>query len=296
MLDGMYAAVRCDRQDWILHEEGQLVVKIIMDAIKPPSFQRAVISQMILTRNKPLKKDAFRFVRWLREFAIFHERYVGDGEQIYKPAQPKKHMNIRGAVAAKAAVAPATPVAVPVDHNAPGRACLKCQEASGLLRAHAQANAHRRAETNGRREQNPRGRQGGRVATIRVAQEPTPQMATIGGVLPVAVLFDSGADVSVASGGLLAALLAAGEMPKVIEMGSLSIQPYGVESKPIKVTKQVILPNIEFETDLGRLMLRDVRVWLDEASEAIELTLGLPVMKRLGYDDRVLLENAWRQH
>ncbi|CAK4422015.1 unnamed protein product, partial [Aphanomyces euteiches] len=158
------------------------------------------------------------------------------------------------------------------------------------------ANAHRRAETNGRREQNPRGRQGGRVATIRVAQEPTPQMATIGGVLPVAVLFDSGADVSVASGGLLAALLAAGEMPKVIEMGSLSIQPYGVESKPIKVTKQVILPNIEFETDLGRLMLRDVRVWLDEASEAIELTLGLPVMKRLGYDDRVLLENAWRQH
>ncbi|CAK4073410.1 unnamed protein product [Aphanomyces euteiches] len=248
---------------------------------------------MILTRNKPLKKDAFRFVRWLREFAIFHERYVGDGEQIYKPAQPKKHMNIRGAVAAKAAVAPATPVAVPVDHNAPGRACLKCRSPD---HPHAQANAHRRAETNGRREQNPRGRQGGRVATIRVAQEPTPQMATIGGVLPVAVLFDSGADVSVASGGLLAALLAAGEMPKVIEMGSLSIQPYGVESKPIKVTKQVILPNIEFETDLGRLMLRDVRVWLDEASEAIELTLGLPVMKRLGYDDRVLLENAWRQH
>ncbi|CAK4421970.1 unnamed protein product, partial [Aphanomyces euteiches] len=66
-----------------------------------------------LTANGPLKKDAFRFVRWLREFAIFHERYVGDGEQIYKPAQPKKHMNIRGAVAAKAAVAPATPVAVP---------------------------------------------------------------------------------------------------------------------------------------------------------------------------------------
>ncbi|KAH9081053.1 hypothetical protein Ae201684P_012027 [Aphanomyces euteiches] len=210
-------------------------------------------------------------------------------------------MNIRGAVAAKAAVAPALhAVAVPDGSQMrQERACLKCQEASGLLRAHAQANAHRRAETNASSsvEQNPRGRQGGRVATIRVAQEPTPQMATIGGVLPVAVLFDSGADVSVASGGLLlAALLAAGEMPKVIEMGSLSIQPYGVESKPIKVTKQVILPNIEFETDLGRLMLRDVRVWLDEASEAIELTLGLPVMKRLGYDDRVLLENAWRQH
>ncbi|KAH9096693.1 hypothetical protein LEN26_017412 [Aphanomyces euteiches] len=133
-VDGMYAAVRCERQDWILHDEGPVVVKITMDAIKPPSFQRAVVWQIILTRKKLLKKDAFRFARCLREYAVSHERCVGDDDQIYKPAQLKKHMNIRGAVASKVAVAPAIPVAAPVDHNAPERACHKCRSPDHSVR------------------------------------------------------------------------------------------------------------------------------------------------------------------
>ncbi|RLO00339.1 hypothetical protein DYB28_001383 [Aphanomyces astaci] len=77
MLDGLAAAIRRDRQEWVIKEESPAIVKIITDAVKPVSLHRAVTEQMALTRNKPLKKDVYRFVRWLREYAIGHERFVG---------------------------------------------------------------------------------------------------------------------------------------------------------------------------------------------------------------------------
>ncbi|ETV68361.1 hypothetical protein H257_15682 [Aphanomyces astaci] len=55
-------------------EESQAIVKIITDAAKPASLHCAVTEQMALTRNKPLKKDVYRFVRWLREYAIGHRQ------------------------------------------------------------------------------------------------------------------------------------------------------------------------------------------------------------------------------
>ncbi|RHY80827.1 hypothetical protein DYB31_014356 [Aphanomyces astaci] len=57
MLDGLAAAIRRDRQEWVIREESQAIVKIITDAVKPASLHRAVTEQMALTRNKPLKKD-----------------------------------------------------------------------------------------------------------------------------------------------------------------------------------------------------------------------------------------------
>ncbi|RHY87343.1 hypothetical protein DYB35_009849, partial [Aphanomyces astaci] len=63
MLDGLAAAIRRDRQEWVIREESQAIVKIITDAVKPASLHRAVTEQMALTRNKPLKKDVYRFVR-----------------------------------------------------------------------------------------------------------------------------------------------------------------------------------------------------------------------------------------
>ncbi|RHX99049.1 hypothetical protein DYB25_005626 [Aphanomyces astaci] len=77
MLDGLAAAIRRDRQEWVIKEESPAIVKIITDAIKPESLHRAVTEQMVLTRNKPLKKDVYRFVRWLREYVIGHRRIVG---------------------------------------------------------------------------------------------------------------------------------------------------------------------------------------------------------------------------
>ncbi|RLO11363.1 hypothetical protein DYB28_010209 [Aphanomyces astaci] len=48
-------------------------------------------------------------------------------------------------------------------------------------------------------------------------------------------------------------------------------------------------------TGCGPLMLRGLRVWVDEAVAGVELTLGLPAMQKLGYSDTTLLENARSQ-
>ncbi|RLO13276.1 hypothetical protein DYB28_009044 [Aphanomyces astaci] len=85
MLDGLAAAIRRDRQEWVIREESQAIVKIITDAVKPASLHLTVTEQMALTRNKPLKKDLYRFVRWLREYAIGHERFVGYEEELKPP-------------------------------------------------------------------------------------------------------------------------------------------------------------------------------------------------------------------
>ncbi|ETW09257.1 hypothetical protein H310_01656 [Aphanomyces invadans] len=95
-----------------------------------------------------------------------------------------------------------------------------------------------------------------------------------------------------ASGGLVSALLAAGASSEVFEMGSINLQPYGKDSRPINVTKQVCLGRVQFQTAYGPLLLRGLRAWVDETVPAIELTLGLPVMKILGYTDQGLRNNA----
>ncbi|RHY46348.1 hypothetical protein DYB30_012112 [Aphanomyces astaci] len=42
-------------------------------------------------------------------------------------------------------------------------------------------------------------------------------------------------------------------------------------------------------------MLQGLRVWVDETVAPVELTLGLPVMQKLGYNEQTLLEYARRQ-
>ncbi|RLO05068.1 hypothetical protein DYB28_011699 [Aphanomyces astaci] len=99
MLDGLAPAIRRDRQEWVIKEESPAFVKIITDAVKPVSLHRAVTEEMALTRNKPLKKDVYRFIPWLREYAIGRERDNAPGTtladiserlsevQVYEPSR-----------------------------------------------------------------------------------------------------------------------------------------------------------------------------------------------------------------
>ncbi|RHY38324.1 hypothetical protein DYB25_012869 [Aphanomyces astaci] len=170
-----------------IHEESPAIVKIITDAVKPVSLHRAVTEQMTLKRNKPLKKDVYRFVRWLREYAIGHKRFVGseeDTKPAAKPDPPKTNQG--GTHGLRTAPTQSTPQA-PVTATAP-------QTPPGLT------------STNGFR------------------------------------------------------------------FGSL-----------------------EFKTGCGPLMLRGLCVCVDEAVAGVELALGLPVMQKLGYSVKTLLENSRRQ-
>ncbi|ETV90624.1 hypothetical protein H310_14627 [Aphanomyces invadans] len=237
MLDGLAAAIRRDRQEW--------------DAIKPASLNRAVAEQMVLSRNKPLKKDV----------------------QIF-PEAPK--VSLRGA-------------------KQPRRRTYRQEDkASRLLKARGWSPGRGRNEN-----QRDPGTPGGRVATVRVdtKKQDRPGLQTVvDGIVSVqASLLDSGADLSVASGGLVSALLAAGASPDITVMGPMVLRPYGTDSKPITVTKQVRLGSLEFKTASRSLLLCGLSVWADESDPNVELTLGLPVMKTLGYDEQTLLETARKQ-
>ncbi|ETV78978.1 hypothetical protein H257_07762 [Aphanomyces astaci] len=306
MLDGLAAAIRRDRQEWVIREESQAIVKIITDAIKTASLRRSVTEQMALMRNKPLKKDVYRFVGWLREYAIGHERFVGYEEELKPPTRidlpkPPGSKVLGGPRDPRGDTKPLTPIPNAPAIGAPNNGCLKCkstshrvrecpgitpEEVKQLLRAHGSTFGR------GRGEKGAPGVPGGRVATVKtnVPDAKRPELpAIVDGVLPVqASLLDSGADLSVASGGLVSALLAAGASPEITVMGPMELRPYGADSQVITVTKQVRLGSLEFKTTCGPLMLRGLR-------HLLSLALGLPVMQKLGYNEQTLLENARRQ-
>ncbi|RLO09380.1 hypothetical protein DYB28_007767 [Aphanomyces astaci] len=269
---------------------------------------------MALTRNKPLKKDVYRFVRWLREYAIEHERIVGYEEELKPPARPDlpkpPGYKVLGGPRGPWGVAkPLTPVPNAPAIGAPNNGCLKCkstshrvqecpginpEEVKQLLRPHGSTFGRGRSG-----QKRASGALGGRVATVKtdVPDAKRPELpAIVDGVLPVqASLMDLGADLSVASGGLVYALLVAGASLEIMVMGPMELRPYGADSQVITVTKQVRLGILELKTACGPLMLRGLRVGVDETVAPVELTLDLSVMQKLGYNEQTLLENERRQ-
>ncbi|ETV93780.1 hypothetical protein H310_12344 [Aphanomyces invadans] len=77
MLDDLMRVLEQDHQEWVLHQEGKIVVEIMTKAIKPEALKTAVQKQLQLQRNKGLKSDVFRYVKWLRQFSAGFQLYVG---------------------------------------------------------------------------------------------------------------------------------------------------------------------------------------------------------------------------
>ncbi|RLO01773.1 hypothetical protein DYB28_015168, partial [Aphanomyces astaci] len=73
MLDELMRSLEQDHQEWVLHQEGKMVVEVMTKSIKPESLKTAVQKQLQLQRNKALKSDVFRYVKWLRTFAAGHQ-------------------------------------------------------------------------------------------------------------------------------------------------------------------------------------------------------------------------------
>ncbi|RHZ41623.1 hypothetical protein DYB31_010929, partial [Aphanomyces astaci] len=86
MLHSLMKTLAVDGQDWVLHQEGKLVVGIITKVIQPAPLQLAVTKQLQLQRNKVLKSDVFRYIKWLRQFTIGYQLYSGMDKE--KPSKP----------------------------------------------------------------------------------------------------------------------------------------------------------------------------------------------------------------
>ncbi|KAG9399309.1 hypothetical protein AC1031_012264 [Aphanomyces cochlioides] len=303
MLDDLMRALERDNQEWLLYEEGKMVVEIMAKAIKPSMLQTAVHKQLQLQKNKPLKSDVFRFVSWFRQFANVYQIF-GDLEKEETP-----HTSGGGANARKGKkTARQSPSDTPgqqgrnnqQDSNQPARKqaeCIKCKstrhkvadcphvkpgEADELLAAQI-----RRWKED--REKKP--------GVKKLASAPA--RATVDGGAIVAdkvavrdLLLDTGANVNVASAGLIRALQECGVALDIIEDTlHTPLYPYGNDSPPVQLKRRVRL-DVSFYTICGQLALRSFPVWIDDDERDTSLIISRRAMEVLSYSTDVLLAEA----
>ncbi|ETV94920.1 hypothetical protein H310_11566 [Aphanomyces invadans] len=261
----------------------KLVVGIITKAIKPASLQVAVTKQLQLQRNKVLKADVFRFIKWLRQFAAGYQLYGGVDEE--KPAKApvearprseqrqssRGYSRIHGSNDNKPNVAPTVHGALKTDkgswHRVREHPGITDDEVKKLLDEFYASRRGVNAMKNSDK---------GKSMECR---------ATLDDVLVLPrVLLDSGLDESLKSNRLLqAALERLGSRLSVVDKPTVMLKPYGEHSLPLKVTRQVQFKALTLETSIGPLALRGLKAWMDEQSPQIKLLIGRPVMERLGF-------------
>ncbi|KAH7462617.1 Retrovirus-related Pol polyprotein from transposon 297 [Phytophthora ramorum] len=112
---------------------------------------------------------------------------------------------------------------------------------------------------------------------------------TIDGFTLQTSLLDSGADDSVVSGGIVRALESAG-VPILTFSANTALEPVGGHLIP--VARKVRFGEVEFATSAGPLLLRNLDCLVHEEDRSLALTVGRPVMNRLGYSTDGLLAAA----
>ncbi|RHZ00375.1 hypothetical protein DYB31_015275 [Aphanomyces astaci] len=308
MLDNLMKTLEADGQEWVLHQEGKLVVGIITKAIKPAPLQLAVTKQLQLQRNKVLKSDVFRYVKWLRQFAIGYQLYGGmDEERPSKaPAEEPRKENSRPRLRfspvpeekrpSGASVAPPTWRADRRDEppERPKPKCLKCQSTAHRVREHPGITDAKVKKLMDDFHQARR-----RAVNFVSSTKPANSMecqASIEDVLTLPkVLLDSGSDETLVSEGLLVALERLGASLNVETKPMLMLKPYGETTKPLHVTRQVQFKTVTLETSIGPLVLRGLRAWVEEKRMEIDVLIGRPVMERLGFSVDGMLVDALKQ-
>ncbi|KAF0687533.1 Aste57867_20724 [Aphanomyces stellatus] len=286
MLDELWRVLEQDHQEWVLHQEGKMVVDVMTNAIKAEALKSAVQKQLQLQRNKGLKSDVFRFVKWLRQFAAGYQLYVGLDEAAQPAPQvgavktdnPKGGRGdgrgtgkgggkVDGAGGKNDVGGKADKKAQGADKSDAGSAkegakankkvgCLKCGDMG-----HRVADCPKAAPGEAKRLLNAqlqKWRDGVTVLGGQPNYRPTERGATIEGLVRVEnVLLDTGADVNVVSRGVMDAL-ASKNAKVVVEVQDQprKIYPYGADAKPLEMKRRAKFGTVTLDTTCEPLTLR----------------------------------------
>ncbi|KAH9093688.1 hypothetical protein Ae201684P_016312 [Aphanomyces euteiches] len=299
MLDELMRALEQDHQEWVLTQEGKVVVDVMAKAIKPDALRIAVQKQLQLQKDKALKSDVFRFVNWLRQYAAGFQisaarwqrrrRQSGDGRA--KPDAGAKGDGKGGAVA--------KPAAEKSKEDAKPKkklGCLKCGDAS-----HRVADCPKAAPGEAQKlldAQLKKWRDAVQVLGDMPERRRTDRGAMVEALVRVDnVLLDTGADVNVVSRGVMDALAAKGASVAVATHDKpRQIYPYGADAAPLEMRRSVKFTSVTLETTCGPLTLRGLQAWVDDTSSLIELIISRPVMEVLGFSVDDLLVGARQQN
>ncbi|OWZ19659.1 hypothetical protein PHMEG_0006065 [Phytophthora megakarya] len=285
----------------VMLERGQKkVVKFFVAALEPADFREAIQKRLEYTQHKALKTDIVKGYAW-----ILHQL------KAYLVWQPLLvHMKTQARPQNKSANK-----ASPKSRNGgqTRRYWLKCGSLAYLVRKCPDVTPDELDRLLAARKTTLDSETNTRVKPVKVVQvggagtvgvkstgEPLAPVrsmiddngtaqATINGYTLQTSLLNSGADDSVVSGGIMHALESAGVTIQEYPV-SRTLDPVG--GHLISVARKVRFGEVEFDTSAGPLLLRNLDCLVHEEDCALSLTIGRPVMNRLGYSTDGLLAAA----
>ncbi|GMF46801.1 unnamed protein product [Phytophthora fragariaefolia] len=275
--------------DTAFEQEQRRLVKYLADALAPQRFEAVVATKLTLHQNKKCKNEtAEELVAEISSLVV--EDAVDEGVDTEVGGQ-------EGAMAPAAGDTSGTPSTSSGDRRPARGSCLKRQstdhqvrecprgtpeEATRLLRELRERREARRSEsvrkfdivdTSKRLKSDDRG---------SVA-------AAIDGIAVTALMLDTGADTSLVARGVLEALTQIGKVLRVNPVAGITLSPVGKEK--INVTRIVTFDEVVLTTSAGPLMLRNLSFYVEEDNGSMEVIVGRPIMKLLGYStDKLLVE------
>lgn len=129
------------------------------------------------------------------------------------------------------------------------------------------------------------------TASVKSNEDSGLTTATINGSLVTAVLLDTGADTLLVSKAVIEALELQGAFVNIaIEKYARMLLPVG--ESHLMVTRRVRFDDIILGTSAGDLILHDLVCWILEDDRPFSLTIGRPVLNRLGFSTDHLLATA----
>ncbi|GMF23671.1 unnamed protein product [Phytophthora fragariaefolia] len=113
--------------------------------------------------------------------------------------------------------------------------------------------------------------------------------AAIDGIAVTALMLDTGADTSLVARGVLEALTRMRKVLRVNPVAGITLSPVGKEK--INMTRIVTFDEVVLTTSAGPLMLWNLSFYVEEDNGSMEVIVGRPIMKLLGYStDKALVK------
>ncbi|RQM19356.1 hypothetical protein B5M09_008049 [Aphanomyces astaci] len=273
MLDELMRSLEQDHQEWVLHQEGKMVVEVRI-AEDSGSKAAAVAAEQGV--------DSVM----LRACAAGHQLYVGlddepkpspaakpvEAPRGGKPQAPRREGGREVVTKNNGIVGGKAGTIVPKNAEPSAKkGCLKCGDISHRV-ARCPKTAPGKAETL-LAAQVKRWKDGIKVLVNQPQRQKTECGVLLENIVRVDdVLLDSGSDVTVVTRGVMDALDAAR-----VKVGAVShsvphlAYPYGSDDKPVVTTRSVKFNCVMLDTTCGPLVLGGLTAWVDDASTATEL-------------------------
>ncbi|GMF29091.1 unnamed protein product [Phytophthora fragariaefolia] len=291
------------------------IVGYLLEALQPAGFQEIVRHQLTMESNKESKKQIVPFCKWVTTMLAQYMQWNDDG-RAQKPASEAKpgQRQQRGK-----SPHPSTPssstttsseprsdestagerkrTALPCSKRAsPGHSVRHCPHAQPgeaeklIAEVRERKQAKQRLHTK-KLHVSPDGGVPSGSSSEGTPTTPGHVIVVADGLEMTATLLDSGSDNTLISRAAVEALL---KLDPGLDLRNAPTPAYGnpVGGQLVVLSRLALIRKVSLATSAGPLVLRNLRCWVDETDEELNITIGRPMMERLGYSEDAFLVAA----